>query len=272
MELTDKAIEAIAKLTRLTQQPIDHPQGGKAIMRPDGVIDWLEPVDPPLTHIRQQVKAYNAESFAAYVNTYKEVARDDVLATAQTTIFAELPSYKVKAIIDYHAPGVAEYCHHTVLFEVPMSDEWRRWATIEGRPMGQVEFAEFLEENCNDIVDPPAAVFLDIVTTLQAKKNVSFTSGIRLSDGSNQLAYSEEIEAKGKGQLTLPSSFDIGVPVFEGGEAYKVRVLLRYRLTEGKITFTVKLHRRQFLQKTAFQDICTAIAEKTGLPVLAAWA
>ena len=111
-----------------------------------------------------------------------------------------------------------------------------------------------------------------MVTNLQSKKKVAFESGVRLQDGSNQLVYAEEIETKGRGTMLVPSEFSIGLPIFLNGEAYKVRALLRYRINEGTIAFIVKLHRRAFLEQTAFNDVCEKVAKETALNVLNAWA
>ncbi len=265
-------VEAITQLARSSQQPFPHPQGGIALMRPDGIVQHLSPIDVPLTHVKQHVSAYDAKAFIDYVNRFKmERELSDDKTAPKTTIFANPQTAALKAIIDYH-DILPDYCHHAIEFAVPRSEQWNRWSSIDGKAMAQIAFAEFIEENTADIVEPAAATFLDLVTGLQAKKAVSFESGVRLQDGSNQLVFAESIEAKGRGTMTIPSEFAIGVPVFLNGEAYKVKCLLRYRIHEGALTFTVKIHRRQFLEHTAFGDVCEVVAKGTELPVLNAWA
>lgn len=272
-ETNAASVEAIAALARQGFAPINHPQGGIAIMRPDGTIEHLRPIDPPLTHVKQQVKVFDAGSFVAYVNRFKlRAVLAEEYSEEKTTIFADPVKYALRGIIDYHSGTEPDRAAHSVDYQVPFSEQWARWRGIDGKPMGQMEFAEFVEENVQDIVDPPAAGFLDLVTGLHAKKKVAFESGVRLQDGSHQITYAEEIEAKGRGQMVVPSEFAIGVPVFYGGEAYKVRAFLRYRIDEGRLIFVVKLHRRLFIEQTAFGDIVQAIGTGTELPVLNAWA
>ena len=267
--IDSEIIEAVARLARAGVGAQDHPAGGKFVMRPDGLIHHIPPLDPVLSHVKQNVTAFDAESFAAYVNRFKLGGGKD--EGECTTIFSDPNKYKLKAVIDYHVDQQPDRCAHTVQFDVPVSEQWRRWSAIDGRPLGQGEFAEFIEENALDIVDPPSATFLDLVTNLQSKKKVTFESGVRLQDGANQLVYAEEIETKGRGTMVVPSEFHIGVPIFHNAEAYKVRALLRYRISEGAVVFIVKLHRKLFLEQTAFEDVTGEILEKTGLPVLSAW-
>lgn len=267
---TATMIDAISRLARQASQSFSHPQGGIGVMRPDGLIQHIPAIDPPLSHVKQSVIAFDPEAFVAYVNRFKIVSGKEKADC--TTIFADPNKYHIRSIIDYHVGAVPERCAHSVQFNVPFSEQWKRWSAIDGKPLTQSEFAEFIEENALDIVDPPAAVFLDLVTNLQSKKKVSFESGVRLQDGAHQLLFAEEVETKGRGIMTVPAEFALGVPIFLNAEAYKVRALLRYRISEGIVAFIVKLHRRLFLEQTAFKDVCGVIGSSTGLPVLNAWA
>lgn len=260
-DLTAEAIKAISELTNVGNGPFLHPKGGLAVKLPSGAIQHLEPLDAVLTHVKQSVKMIDASSLIAYVNRFKGDGD-------KTTIFADYTGPKIKACIDYHEKGRPDYLHHDVTFVPPWSEQWARWRNIDGKAMSQIDFAEFIEENMADVVEPVGAVFLDLVTGLQAKKKVSFESGIRLHDGTNQLTYNEEVEAKGRNTMTIPAEFAIGVPVFFQGEAYKIRCLLRYRIDDGRLLFTIKINRRLFAEQSAFADITKAIGEATGLVVL----
>lgn len=260
---TDKTdIEAVAALARSGMQVIEHPQGGLAMMRPDGNVTHLPPLHKPLAHVVQTVHVTTADAFVHYVNRFKR---------GPTTVFAKAVPPKVVGLIDYHDGTTPDRCEHVAVFEPPFSEEWARWRAIDGTPMGQIAFAEFIEENTIDVVEPDGASLLDIVTGLQAHKKVTFESGIRLHDGSNQLTFHEQVEANGRGTIKVPSEFSIGVPVFFGGDAYRVRCMLRYRIDEGKLAFTIRMLRRTFIEQTAFQDVAKAVAEGTGLTVIDGW-
>jgi uncharacterized protein YfdQ (DUF2303 family) len=254
-----------------------HPQGGEIVVVPkDYRVERLEPLAKLLHHVKQTVKLLDASSFIAYINTFKN---------KHTAIFADQirngqqnQPPLIIGVIDYHqkpfaaqAEGatakftepVPDYGEHRVEFEFPFAEEWARWRAIDNKPMSQMQAAEFLEENFMDVIDPPNAAMLDVVSNLEAKKNVSFASGVRLQTGANQLTYAEEIESKGRGTLVIPAEFKIGVPVFYGDPKYEVRVLLRYRINEGQLTFTMKINRRQFVEAAAFHEVVKGIATHT---------
>ena len=258
-ETNAETVDAIANLVRQTIAPFEHPRGGKAVVLPSGEIGHLEAIDPILTHTKQKASFNDTASFVAYVNRFKG---------AETTIFGDYKSSNVRAVIDYHGKESPDYLGHNAYFAPPFSEQWKAWRGIDGNPLSQASFADFIEENLIDVVKPDGAVFLDLVTNLQAKKNVMFNSGIRLSDGSNQLTYQEEVEARGKGNMIVPTEFDLGLPIYFGGVKYKVRCLLRCRIDEGKLVFVIKIHQRLTTEQTAFADITKAIAEGTEIIVL----
>lgn len=259
-EIDDATIRTLLNAGAASSDTFDHPQGGKAVVVPDGYeVQRLDPLAPQLHHVKQGVTMLNQASFSAYVNRFK---------TDESQILADYRAPLIVGVVDYHKPGKPaspDYGDHKVTFRPPWSEEWARWRAIDSKPMGQGEFAEFIEENYMDVAEPPSAELLDVVSHLQAKKNVDFHSGVRLQDGTTQLAYNEKVESKGKGTLKVPAEFSLGVPIFYGGERYKVRVLLRYRINEGDLRFIAKINRREFVEQTAFNDIVGEIEKATGI-------
>lgn len=241
--------------------------GKERVFSPPGWNERIvESVDAPLSgHIRQSVRLDDAASFADYVNAFK---------TSRTRLFVSVSQHAMRALLDYHSPasgetaGSADYLHHTAVYEMPFSEEWSRWNRIDGQPLAQMKFAEFLEENLADIVDPAGASVLEVALNLQSKKKVQFDSGVRLQDGTTQLTFREEMESGGKGNLTVPTEFTIAIPVFFGGDRYKIKAFLRYRIEEGRLTFHIALHRKQFMLQDAVQQSAKAVGEQTGLSPL----
>lgn len=256
------SVQKLIDTGRALGAPFDHPQGGKAVVVPEGYhVQQLPPLAPELHHVKQTVKVLDAASFSAYLNRFK---------APQTQVFADYRAPVIVGVMDYHWPenesaGKPDYTEHRVEFRPPWSEQWARWRAIDGKPLGQGDFAEFIEENYADIVAPPSAELLDVVANLQAKKSVEFQSGIRLQDGTAQLTYNEQIESRGKGTLQVPSEFSLGLPIFYGGEGYRIRSLLRYRINDGKLSFIVKINRREFNEQAAFTDILKGISEATSI-------
>ncbi|NTG25514.1 DUF2303 family protein, partial [Agrobacterium rhizogenes] len=80
-------------------------------------------------------------------------------ATGDSVIFADTnwrePS--LMSIIDYHAiepGGSADNCSHRILYPFPLTEEWQAWVSINGKPLNQGQFAEFIEDHRADLAAP----------------------------------------------------------------------------------------------------------------------
>lgn len=157
---------------------------------------------------------------------------------------------------------------HRATYAPQPSPEWVRWHGNSGKSKSQAEFAQFVEDNAVDVVEPAAADMLEISRTLEAKKKVEFASGIRLSNGQTELTYQEQISGTAaKGKLQIPETFRIGIPVFVGGDRYSVEARLRYRIESGVLRMWYELVRPHIVVNDAVQTMLTAIKEKVALPL-----
>lgn len=260
---TSHALDFLRDSAAAMGKTFDHPQGGEALVVPEGYqMLYLPPVDPLLGKINQNVETIDDASFSAYVNRFKA-------SHPEALIFADQRKFHHLAVLDYHAAdGNADYARHRVSFKPMFDESYARWRDIDGKSLAQDVFAGFVEENIQDIVSPDGAVFLDLISNLQAKRDVSFKSGVKLQNGSVQVTYAETTEASGLGEMTFPSDFSIGLPVFFGTQGFRMRCLLRYRIEERKLKFIVKIHRRVMAEQEAFAEITKAIAAATGVPVI----
>jgi uncharacterized protein YfdQ (DUF2303 family) len=169
---------------------------------------------------------------------------------------------------DYDSPGWAD---HRADYRPPLSKQWKLWTGKDGdgNKMNQVGFAEFIENNMPDIVTPPGASLLDVVTKLQAKRNVEFASAIRLDNGQVQMTYKEEVSgAASGGQMVIPERFTLGLPVFLNGPKYALNARLRWRLGSGNIAFWFDLERPEQLLEDAFKELRTTVDAGTGIKSL----
>lgn len=256
----DSAAELLVRLAAAAMMPVEHPQGGELVTLPEGFrVVRMEPLEPELTHVKQVVDLEDLPSFIAYVNDYRMEA---------TRIFVDAAAPALLAVLDYHAGESPARCAHRVAFAPPMAEEWRRWTAIDGKPMAQAAFAEFLEENLRDVREPPGADVLETVASLKAVKSVSFESGLELQSGAVQLTYHEKVEGAGKNTLEIPSQLTLGLPVFFNGEGYEVTAFLRYRIGEGQLAFVVKLHQRQYIERDAVLAMTKAVEEAVKAPLV----
>lgn len=237
----------------------DTPDGGKLVIVPQGYrTEHIDPAMPP--RIKQAVTLHDRDSFIAYVNRFK---------TPDTRIFAE-PGFlasgqaKIVAVIDYHGAAKADHGGHSATYAPRYSDQWNRWRNACAQPMRQAEFAEFVEEVRGDIVNPEAAKLLDIVRTFKASKRVEFDSVTYQPNGDVKLGYEERTEQKGTSGA-LPETMEIGIPVYFRGTAYKVPVLVRYKVGQGAVAFQLKLDRADIIEDAAFGELTKAIGEATSI-------
>lgn len=261
--MAEAAITAdITELASGTPQKVDG--GGFYAIVPQGShLTDLEAFLPTPVYAKASVAARTVQSLIDYTDRHK---------TPATSIFADVESGKVVSVIDYVGPG-NEPAHKAqrITYEAPFSEEWKRWTGISGKQMGQEAFALFIEENRDDVVKPDGATMLELAKNLDAKKKVTFKSGIRLNDGSATLDYTDETVASGggiNGKLEIPTEIELGVPVFFGGDRYKVTAFFRYRITEGRLVMWVDLHRVKHIRDAAFGDIIAKVTEALeGVPV-----
>lgn len=187
---------------------------------------------------------------------------------AQTRLYGGYNPPSFKAVFNDHGanPGWRDY---TAIYACPLSAEWLIWKGKSGQQMTQELFAQFMEDNLPDIAIPAAADMLEISRSLEAKKKVNFASGIRLSNGQNELTYEEEVSGTAnKGKLQVPEEFTIGIPVLEGGIKYAVTCRLRYRIADaGKLSMWFELVRPHKILEDAVKAVWTEIEQKTGLTV-----
>lgn len=201
---------------------------------------------------------FELDSFTRYVSQFKE----------DGTIIAVAPrEAQVTAIIDYHTANENGWKRHTASFTPTLTDEWRFWISMNKQPMNQRKFAELLEDGVRNIVNPAAATFLDVARTLEAKTSVNFKAGLRLQNGDHSLTFEETTVAKAgaKGDLEIPSQFTVSVRPYLGHKPVLLEARLRYKLSEGAITFTYELLDMDLRREEIRAEIVAQIEKQTGI-------
>lgn len=257
MNNTQSAIEAGLALAQ-----VRYVEGRPFVALPNTAsIKDMEHMLPVPTRMRGTITLRDKDSFVAVVNKHKG---------SGTTLYGSYDKPGFIAVFNDDAGGVAGWKDHRAVYDCPVSAEWATWNKADGRVMNQAEFAQFIESNLPDIAVPPAADMLEISRSLEAKKKVNFASGIRLSNGQNELTYEEEISGTAaKGKLQVPELFTIGIPVLEGGLRYAVEARLRYRIQDGgRLTIWYELIRPHKIIEDAVREVWTDIEQKTELKVL----
>jgi len=198
---------------------------------------------------------------ASFIAVVKDYGRDC------TRLYRTVEPPQFQAVFDDHAGDQPRWGQHRAVYACPLSPEWHTWTKANKQACAQADFAQFIEDNLLDIVEPAAADMLEISRTLQAKKKVAFASGIHLPNGQTQFTYEEQIDgtAGSKGQFLVPEVFKIGVPVFEGGPRYAVTCRLRYRIGDrGQLGLWYDIERPHKVLEHAVEELRQQVEKETG--------
>jgi uncharacterized protein YfdQ (DUF2303 family) len=182
---------------------------------------------------------------------------------------------------DHRHADHAGWRDHRAVYKPEFTPEFQRWSGMAKKPMEQLAFAEFIEDNFADITDTrdaagqvasSAAMLLEIASTLQAKTAIEFKSARRLDNGQNQLLYNEAISASAgaAGNLTIPREFTLAIRIFRHiNVLYIIRARLKYNLRGAAVHFRYELDRPERSVEDAFAGFVQRLREESGYQVLA---
>lgn len=199
---------------------------------------------------------------------------------ASSEVFADLDGATITAVLDAHLATegtdpefAARWEEHRVTLALQQTEPWKAWTGMSGRLVSQQQFAEFLEANALDVAgDGPvsAADLLEIAQHFHAAVGTQFESGQRLADGQTQLVYIEKIEAKAgqRGELKIPSSFELGIVPYEDCDPRRVVARFRYRVSQGQLSLGFTLDDPARIARAAVAEIVAKAAEATGAVIM----
>lgn len=257
------AFDAALAALRLSEPVVDLGRGERRAIVPPGF--RLEDVSDPhrlAPHVRKRVSLHERTALVAYVNRFRD---------GRSVIFADFDHGLISARLDWHeaadaaVPLAPQPCEHEARLLLRPSEEYRRWSGMEGKMHPQAEFAAFLEENAEDIVEPEPATMIEISRDLEAAQGVNFKASVRLESGDRALVY--ETETRVKGEITVPREFRVSIPLYQGEEPVTLRCAFRYRIGGGGLSLGFEWRRVEYLRQAHFRQIAYAVSEETGCPV-----
>lgn len=263
-------VESIIGVAQAAVQPKQHPHpdGRPFVVTPAGFeVHELDVRNYP-NRPKGKVQLRDADSFVAYVNRHKYEA---------TTIYSQLDPASFTAVLNDNWPvdrdpdvigssNHPEYRDWRAVFTIPPSREWTLWHKANRSDFSQIGFAEFLEDNLPDIIEPAGNVLLELALNFEAVRAASFKGSHRLKDGSSSLQYVDE--TSGAGQIKVPDTFTLCIPVFENEAPRKVEARLKYRIKDGTLTLRFELIRSHKVLEAAYRDTLAKIVEGTGIKPL----
>lgn len=209
------------------------------------------------------VRCFDAASFNL-------VLRDNADAGDIAIYFDRNPlKPSVIAVLNGNGPQGPGWSDFRVAIEFRPTPQWVKWNALNGKLLPQVDFAEFLEENLEDVADPAGALMLEIATQLQVVRSVNFKSRVTLSSGGFVFQHDQDDTAKvSAGQIDVPQVFTLGIAPIFGLAAYRVPARFRYRIEDGKLRLGFKLQRVESMMAIIVDDVCKKIEIGANISVL----
>lgn len=224
------------------------------------------------------------DSFVAHVNRFKD---------ADSVIFAQRDRVKpsLTAVLDYNrsgGDGAPRFGAHRTVYDCPVSEPWKAWTAADGKAMSQGEFAAWLEDRIGDVILPdlgsddeslqslaeltggaftgPSGLMV-LARGLQVNVETTVKEALTLASGEISIVYGETHKDGAGAPIKVPNLFLIAIPVFDAGALYRIPVRLRYRVQQGRITWSVQLVRADVVFDDAFTEVCDRAARSTELPL-----
>ncbi|NTG20038.1 DUF2303 family protein, partial [Agrobacterium rhizogenes] len=165
--------------------------------------------------------------------------------------------------------------------------EWQAWVSINGKPLNQGQFAEFIEDHRADLAAPHEDEItywqemlggkvaypneLQMLSRgLKIHAETKASSAVTLATGEGELTWEETHTARDTkgGKIIVPSLFMISVAPFYQGEKARLPARLRYRMPQGggAVAWSVHLYRPDIYVTEQVTHDLARVAADTDLP------
>lgn len=213
----------------------------------------------------RKIGTTHVRDIAALAHYYAKHSTPDV-----SEVYADLDTNRITAVLDAHAITVPGWASHRVVLTVRRTRNWQTWMDLNDKWLGQVEFAEHIEANLPDIIEPDGADLLELAQSFEATKDVAFKSGTLLASGARDLQYTEQVAASGgrTKSIQIPKGLTLSLKPFEDNDALPVTARFRYRITEGELRLGYVLDQPDDVLRAAFDRIIATTEEKIGATVM----
>lgn len=212
---------------------------------------------------RGQVQVFDAASF-------NQVLADNADAGNIAIYFDRNPDKpSVLAVLNGNGKSGPGWADFRVEIVFRATSQWVKWKKFDGMMVPQLTLAEFIEENLEDIADPPGAKMLEIAQHLSVIRNVNFKSKVTLTSGAFTFQHAQDDTASvGAGDVTFPQDFTLGIAPIFGLTAYKVPARFRYRIEDGKLKLGYKLQRTESMMAQIVEDVIAKIERGANYSVM----
>lgn len=264
------AVKTILEHASRCNQPVHPPgllRGKPVIVVPHGYkIEELPWNETRPDRVRASVMFHQLASFSAYVAEWR-----DETPMSETVVFAsDVGDRRVVAYLDWHTAsgGSPSPATHVAIYQPKLGKIMQRWLAMDGKPMKQWEFAQFIERNLASIVSPAGADLLGIINEWSVEGSVRCSRVQRLENGTVNVSFSNEQTASAR-QMPVPTVFRLKMAIYERTDPVELVARLRYRLGgDGSLAFWFELDELEAAKDIAWDLILAQVRTGTGIAPL----
>lgn len=251
--------------TQLVSTPVTNDDGSRTVFIGSQVqkieLPALNPIAPD--HVRQAETVVEPDSFRDYITQFK---------SATAICKASLSKNQIECVLDYHGraregereDALRQPCSHVITLLCPFDGDYAKWRKMFGVPATQGALGDFLEDMMHTIKQPDGADILEAINDLRLDRSIKLKSKRDTRTGAVAFEYSDE---EGAGEMALPDTIVLQVPIFQGGPVTELPVKLRYRPANGKPLFTLAVPGLDAIETAAFRSIGEHVRTDTSTPV-----
>lgn len=214
--------------------------------------------------IRAEATFLDLQAFIAYVQRFKNSTTVIMVQSTMTTA-------TFTALLDYHNSigYLPSPVTHRAVLKLTATPEWSTWLQAEGKEFAQLAFAQFLEENLIDILEPAGADMLEMAKTLEASQESEFKSRIVLENGDQQFTFDVKTSAQAglNGQITIPTTFKLRIAPFLGMPRQDFECRFRYQLRRPSLVMGFVMLRKEQEIRRLVQASADIVHAETEFPV-----
>lgn len=197
------------------------------------------------------------------------------LTAGVSTLWGDHTKGRIVAVYNDHSAEVAGWRDDRLVLQLVADRDWAAWHAISGKWYSQAEFGDVVEDLLHTVVAPDQADLLEIIDTVRATTSAEFASKIDRHDGSQSIAYSEDVKAAAgrasrSSQLEVPKTVTLRLRPWDGHvDTLDVEAYFRLRVNGGQLALAIKLRPTDQIVREAWASVVRSVTETTGIPVLA---
>jgi len=243
---------AEAKIISLSPIPTE------GVIAVDGKLEDYEKLLPAPRRMTGSFPFCDPHSFIQYV-------KDNDLGGSSALMTGKPVSNTFECILDFrNKDGKYGWRSHHACLSFITDKDWERVTKDQGKWLAADEFGFWLETVEHLILNEDASTIAKAVRTTKILSTKSYERPVfNESTGSVKVSYEEENQQKGS--FTIPEKITFTVRPYLGAPRVELSGILRFRLNQGVLEFSLRYPYIERLTEEAFDQVKGQIETQTGL-------